>query len=214
MVDVKTCSICGAKYYSKGLCLKHYSQRPEYREYRKRFSQSPKRKAYMKTYSQSQRVKAYEKERRQNPERKMKQKTYLKAYEQTPKYKEYRKKLRESPEGKASINAYEQKPERKARVKAYTKAYFQTPKGKAIIAVVGSRRRAITRTGDLTTKQWLEIKNKSPICPACGKFVGCENLTLDHIIPLSKGGQHTKDNIQALCKPCNSSKNAKLPKQL
>jgi 5-methylcytosine-specific restriction endonuclease McrA len=36
--------------------------------------------------------------------------------------------------------------------------------------------------------------------------------TQDHIIPVSRGGGLTFENIQALCKSCNSSKNAKLDK--
>jgi len=31
-------------------------------------------------------------------------------------------------------------------------------------------------------------------------------LTLDHVIPLSKGGQHTKANVVPACGPCNSKK--------
>lgn len=30
--------------------------------------------------------------------------------------------------------------------------------------------------------------------------------TLDHIIPLSRGGQHTMDNLQCLCRDCNTAK--------
>lgn len=35
-------------------------------------------------------------------------------------------------------------------------------------------------------------------------------LTIDHKIPLSRGGQHTKANIQLLCQPCNSRKGNRL----
>lgn len=37
-----------------------------------------------------------------------------------------------------------------------------------------------------------------------------KNLTLDHIIPIAKGGRHSIGNLVAACKPCNSSKNDKL----
>ncbi len=40
-------------------------------------------------------------------------------------------------------------------------------------------------------------------CPCCG---GRLDLTADHVSPLSKGGSHSIDNIQPLCKECNSQK--------
>jgi len=40
-------------------------------------------------------------------------------------------------------------------------------------------------------------------CKNCGNQ---ENLTVDHIIPLSKGGSDNLDNLQILCQSCNSSK--------
>jgi 5-methylcytosine-specific restriction endonuclease McrA len=43
-------------------------------------------------------------------------------------------------------------------------------------------------------------------CANCGSK---EDITLDHIIPISRGGRHSIGNLQALCRTCNSSKNAK-----
>ncbi len=38
-----------------------------------------------------------------------------------------------------------------------------------------------------------------------------KNLTLDHVIPLSKGGQHTWDNIVTACEQCNQRKSDRTP---
>ena len=40
-------------------------------------------------------------------------------------------------------------------------------------------------------------------CVRCGTF---KALTVDHIVPESKGGAATLENLQAMCRPCNSSK--------
>lgn len=44
-------------------------------------------------------------------------------------------------------------------------------------------------------------------CLSCGSE---KRLTLDHIVPLSKGGTNRPDNLQTLCMPCNSKKGTKV----
>ena len=44
---------------------------------------------------------------------------------------------------------------------------------------------------------------------ACVKCKSAESLTMDHIIPVKLGGSDDIENLQTLCKPCNSSKGAK-----
>ena len=44
-------------------------------------------------------------------------------------------------------------------------------------------------------------------CAECGST---DKPTLDHIVPLSRGGRHSVGNLQTLCAPCNYSKNSKL----
>ena len=47
-------------------------------------------------------------------------------------------------------------------------------------------------------------------CAACGVGASERRLHVDHIIPVSKGGKTTIDNLQALCVECNSGKTNKL----
>ena len=67
----------------------------------------------------------------------------------------------------------------------------------------------------LTIEQWEAIKlaygNR---CAYCGKKETIKRpLTQDHVIPISKGGGTTPDNIVPACKSCNSSKHTNLPRQ-
>lgn len=46
-------------------------------------------------------------------------------------------------------------------------------------------------------------------CPYCAVKLTKENVVLDHIIPLAKGGVHSAANIVPCCRPCNIQKQAK-----
>jgi 5-methylcytosine-specific restriction endonuclease McrA len=45
-------------------------------------------------------------------------------------------------------------------------------------------------------------------CQYCGST---KHLTLDHVIPRSRGGQHSWDNVVAACECCNSRKSDRTP---
>lgn len=68
------------------------------------------------------------------------------------------------------------------------------------------RRREIYATGSLTLDEWVEVCNKfGNKCLKCGE----NEVTIDHVVPLSKGGTHSMDNVQPLCRSCNSTKHDK-----
>lgn len=62
----------------------------------------------------------------------------------------------------------------------------------------------------LPSGTWAGIKAAADFtCLACQRREPEIKLTLDHVVPLSRGGKHCVENIQPLCGPCNSSKNAR-----
>jgi 5-methylcytosine-specific restriction endonuclease McrA len=62
--------------------------------------------------------------------------------------------------------------------------------------------------GSHSLEDWNLLKIKyDNCCASCGNKT---KLTKDHIIPLSKGGSDYIDNIQPLCRSCNSKKNNKI----
>lgn len=70
-----------------------------------------------------------------------------------------------------------------------------------------SKRRAASKD-KIEIKEWNELlvlyDNK---CLCCGR--NDKKLTIDHIIPLSKGGKNVIDNVQPLCMDCNRKKHVK-----
>jgi len=63
----------------------------------------------------------------------------------------------------------------------------------------------------LRKTRWWQQKTSTGKCYYCDKKVGFKNLTMDHIIPLSRGGRSTKDNLVPCCKTCNTKKKNALP---
>ena len=64
---------------------------------------------------------------------------------------------------------------------------------------------------DLRHTSWWRQKIALGICHYCGKHVSPSELTMDHVIPLSRGGRSERENISACCKECNNKKKNLLP---
>lgn len=50
-------------------------------------------------------------------------------------------------------------------------------------------------------------------CQFCGRIFPAGELTLDHIVPRSRGGRTDWDNLVACCHACNSRKGDRLPEE-
>lgn len=56
-----------------------------------------------------------------------------------------------------------------------------------------------------TDKEFIKLKTSGK-CGHCGCKLTNENTTVDHIIPISKGGTNREENLICLCKDCNKDK--------
>jgi len=63
----------------------------------------------------------------------------------------------------------------------------------------------------LRKSQWWKRKCSEGHCYYCERRVSPKELTLDHVVPIIRGGKTTKGNIVPVCKECNSKKKYLLP---
>jgi 5-methylcytosine-specific restriction endonuclease McrA len=97
---------------------------------------------------------------------------------------------------------------------AAQRIWRNTPIGKASQNATKLKRRAAKMSsmiGDGVDELVKQIK-LSPIviCHLCGAILPGNKCHIDHIIPLSKGGQHSRGNIAPACPSCNIKKGAKI----
>ena len=74
--------------------------------------------------------------------------------------------------------------------------------------VVNRERR---RARELRQSQWWKRQLDRGRCYYCGKSFPPHRLTMDHIVPLSRGGKSNKGNVVPACKDCNNKKKYMLP---
>ncbi len=63
----------------------------------------------------------------------------------------------------------------------------------------------------LRKTDWWRAQLQKGVCHYCGKQVGAENLTMDHVIPVARGGKSVRSNCVPCCKDCNNKKKAYTP---
>lgn len=64
---------------------------------------------------------------------------------------------------------------------------------------------------DLRKSRWWQQKTAPGLCYYCGKKFKFKQLTMDHLVPLARGGRSTKDNLVPSCKKCNTKKQSMMP---
>lgn len=99
------------------------------------------------------------------------------------------------------------------RIKELSKQYKKDHPEETRVANQKRRSRIAGATGECTIAQWRKLKDAyHHTCPSCLRSEPRIILTVDHIIPITRKGNNDIDNIQPLCKGCNSSKGAKIIK--
>ncbi len=67
-------------------------------------------------------------------------------------------------------------------------------------------RREREKARRLRSSQWWKRRCSLGICHYCGKKISPRFLTMDHIVPIVRGGKSTKGNVVPACKECNARK--------
>lgn len=107
------------------------------------------------------------------------------------------------------INARRDKAKWKAVRKAYHRTHLQQYADR--VQNYRARKKKATLVGKIDRAA--VIKRDRSTCYWCRRVLQLNEISLDHIIPISKGGTHSETNLTVSCKPCNSSKGAKLLQQ-
>ena len=63
----------------------------------------------------------------------------------------------------------------------------------------------------LRNSQWWKRKRSAGICHYCNNKFTPKDLTMDHVIPIARGGRTEKSNVVPCCKECNTKKRQLLP---
>ena len=72
-------------------------------------------------------------------------------------------------------------------------------------------RRERARARELRASAWWKRRLAAGRCGYCGRATPVRELTMDHRVPLVRGGRSTKSNLVPACRACNATKKYLLP---
>ena len=129
-----------------------------------------------------------------------------------------KKLLTEEEQEKVKQRAKEYYEKNKDKIKQAAKEYRKTEKGiengKMSKALYYGRKKA-TNDGTITVETLRQLREQQfNACKYCGtSFITLPDrqIHLDHIIPVSKGGQHSLTNVVWSCARCNQHKSSTMP---
>lgn len=88
----------------------------------------------------------------------------------------------------------------------------RAPRGASPIPEFGTRlpeevvRREREKARELRDSQWWRNQLAAGICHYCKGRFKPEELTMDHVIPVARGGKSERGNVVPCCKACNNKK--------
>ena len=88
------------------------------------------------------------------------------------------------------------------------KRYKQSPKKNSQTCALIRARRHHARVEQVSRRRI--IKRDNSTCYMCGRKLGYSEIVIDHVVPISRGGSHSEDNMKVACPSCNSRKGNKL----
>jgi len=72
-------------------------------------------------------------------------------------------------------------------------------------------KREKAKARELRNSQWWKNKRASGRCHYCGESLPARELTMDHLVPIIRGGKSVKSNLVPACAECNAKKKYMLP---
>lgn len=69
----------------------------------------------------------------------------------------------------------------------------------------------VPRRFDLPVSRRTVLSRDNYTCQYCGARPAREELTVDHVLPRSRGGEHVWENVVTACGPCNRRKGDRTP---
>ncbi|MCK5321594.1 HNH endonuclease [Candidatus Pacearchaeota archaeon] len=154
--------------------------------------------------------------RRDSEKRKIYHKKRRKEYTEYVRNLDRQRYLRDGEKRRALVRKYHK--ENKDAIRNTKRKYRASEYGK-LKCQDHSRKRRVRKINvihNFSLEEWkLKLKQTNGYCPSCKKFVGILKLTLDHTPPISKvskGFVYTINEVNPLCKSCNSKKYNKMDK--
>ncbi|OLC18376.1 MAG: HNH endonuclease [Deltaproteobacteria bacterium 13_1_40CM_68_24] len=86
-----------------------------------------------------------------------------------------------------------------------TEEWFELGADDVHVAREREKARALRKTA------WWQRRVQRGICGYCGKMVPPRSLTMDHLVPVARGGRSARGNVVAACKECNNRKKLMTP---